>query len=251
VRPFGGNALALHERGLAVLPCGKEDGKVPLVRGWQTGKRSAETIAKWARQHCVPARLLGGPWPPPAIPARIAGAQKGTAPGRRRQGNDNRRGRAQRRLVRPLAADRAARGKPQRSSEARSFNEQSLSPPLPDAEVAKTARSAWRYQSEKRNWVGSEGHVTWPVAQVLRCAPHKQGGDALILTTVLRAKHATRKESFAAATRAMARDQVIPGWSEHRTRQGLQAALKLGLITRIYKGGQGPGDPSRYRLSKV
>lgn len=46
-RPFGDFALKLHERGLSVFPCGGEDGKTPLVRGWQK-RHSAETITAWA-----------------------------------------------------------------------------------------------------------------------------------------------------------------------------------------------------------
>lgn len=134
---------------------------------------------------------------------------------------------------------------------AHSFNQETLSPPLPDAEVEKTARSAWRYQSEGRIWRGSRGHARWSVELVLRCAPHKHGGDAIILATVLLAKHAMRKETFAVAARAMAENQVIPGWSEHRTRNALQAAVELELVKRVHKGGRWPGDPSLYRLTCV
>ncbi len=48
--PFGDAALALRERGLAVFPCGGSDGKRPGVYAWQKSKRSAETIAEWARK---------------------------------------------------------------------------------------------------------------------------------------------------------------------------------------------------------
>ena len=114
---------------------------------------------------------------------------------------------------------------------AHSFNQETLSPPLPDAEVEKTARSAWRYQSEGRIWRGSRGHARWSVELVLRCAPHKHGGDAIILATVLLAKHAMRKETFAVAARAMAENrshsrmertphpQCVAGGRRARTRQ--------------------------------
>ena len=49
VKPFGDNALTLHGLGLVVLPCGKGDGKSPLVKGWQ-GRKSAKTVAIWARK---------------------------------------------------------------------------------------------------------------------------------------------------------------------------------------------------------
>ena len=121
--------------------------------------------------------------------------------------------------------------------------------PLSPAEVEKTARSAWRCQTEGRNGVGSQGYAYWSVEKVLKCAPDRHGGDAIILTTVLQAKHAKRKEVFAVAPRAMAKHQVIPGWSEHRTRTALAAAVELELIVPVHKGGRFPGDPSLYRLA--
>jgi hypothetical protein len=46
---FQSSALALHERGLAVLPTGGDDGKSPLVKGWTTwrgqARRSVESLA--------------------------------------------------------------------------------------------------------------------------------------------------------------------------------------------------------------
>ena len=90
--------------------------------------------------------------------------------------------------------------------------------------------------------------MPWSVERVLLRAFHKHSGDAMILTTVLRAKHAKRKEAFAVAPRAMARDQVIPGWTEHRTRQALHAALQLGWLKPVYKGGHQLHDPSLYEL---
>jgi hypothetical protein len=70
----------------------------------------------------------------------------------------------------------------------------------------------------------------------------------MILMTILRANHSKRDGPFAVAPRAMARDQVIPGWSEYRTRQALKAALQLGWLKLVYKGGHGLHDPSLYEL---
>ena len=47
--PFGDSAVRLHALGLVVLPCGKDDGKTPLVKGWQR-RKSAKTVAKWAQR---------------------------------------------------------------------------------------------------------------------------------------------------------------------------------------------------------
>jgi hypothetical protein len=50
-RPFGDHALPLSKRGLAVVPCGGEDGKSPKVREWQKRKWSLSTIAELARRY--------------------------------------------------------------------------------------------------------------------------------------------------------------------------------------------------------
>ena len=147
-----------------------------------------------------------------------------------------------------LRAARRAHSFDEVLTEGRRFSEQHLSPPLPDEEVERTARSAWKCQIEGRNWVGSQGHVDWAVELVQMCAPHKHGGDAVILMTVLGAKHAKRKEAFAVVPRAMADHHVVAGWSEHRTRTALAAAVELDLIERVHEGGRFPGDPSLYRL---
>ena len=47
--PFGDDAVRLHELGLVVFPCGKDDGKRPLVKRWERPK-AAKTIAVWAQR---------------------------------------------------------------------------------------------------------------------------------------------------------------------------------------------------------
>ena len=49
MKPFGDNAQVLHALGLVVLPCGKDDGKSPLVKGWEH-RKSAKTVATWAQR---------------------------------------------------------------------------------------------------------------------------------------------------------------------------------------------------------
>jgi hypothetical protein len=132
--------------------------------------------------------------------------------------------------------------------EARDYNQRTCSSPLPDYEVMKTARSAWKCQVESRNWVGSQGQVRWPVDQMMSRTWHRNAGDAFILTMLLRAKHASRTEPFAVAARAIAAKNVIPGWTEHRIRQALRAALELKLIEQVHRGGRRQGDSSFYRL---
>ena len=342
-QPFGDYAPTLHERGLAVLPCGGEDGKRPLVRGWQTGKRRAETIAEWVRRHpnaniglsCAlsqivvvdvdEAKLIEPMLEKFGDTPLMTSTPRGGAhlwyrkDGRVRSGNLKSEGlavdiKADGGLVvvppsrnpnsgrsykfEPGSWDNLARlppfcretyaaapsndnNKPSAVGliteghrnpslhrhllraarhverfdclifEARRFNEQHLSPPLPDAEVVKTANSAWKYQTVGRNWMGSRGYVHWSVEQAQKCGLHKRGGDAIILMTILQAKHVNREVPFAVAARAMAEQEVIRGWSEHRTRKALEAAVELRLIQIVRKGGRGQGDPALYLLSCV
>jgi hypothetical protein len=47
--PFGDNAVRLLALGLVIVPCGGDDGKRPLVNGWQRPER-AKPGATWARR---------------------------------------------------------------------------------------------------------------------------------------------------------------------------------------------------------
>jgi hypothetical protein len=340
-QPFGDHALALHELGLAVLPCGGEDGKRPLVRGWQASRRSDQTVSKWVREHpeanigvsCRPSGIVivdvdapelkevmlrrfgetrlitstprGGVhlWygmlgfvpsgnlrseglavdikaegghvivPPsfnPQTHARYTFA-RGTLddlsrlPAFRRDGlaftsgSSNESTSASRLSIREGERNKALFHHLLRAArdvvsfdgliaEAQQYNEETLRPSLSDMEVVKTASSVWKYRGDGKIWVGTPGRVQWSVEQAQTCATHKHGGDAIILMTVLRAKHAKREKPFAVALRAMADRQLLYSWSEHRYRMALAAALDLRLIERVYKGGRGPGDPSLYRL---
>ena len=50
--PFASAALELHQFGLAPIPLGRDDGKVPLVRFAGLKRRpSPQTLAKWGKQH--------------------------------------------------------------------------------------------------------------------------------------------------------------------------------------------------------
>ena len=339
MRPFGDNALALHDLELTVFPCGGEDGKIPSVSHWQS-RKSRKTITKWTRRFgdknigiaCEPSGIVivdpdlpelvdpmlerfgdtplitrtpsGGAhlWyrasglvtledlrnqgldvdiqadgdmiivPPsfnrqsgvPYVFARGSWDQLPHLPPFRHEALNARPrknetkprigsitdGVRNKTLYRQLlrSAKQAAAFEDLLTA-ARRFNE-GFAPPLRDAEVVKTAAGAWKCQIEGRNRVGTQGAVVWSVERVQTCAPHKHGGDAIILTTILRAKHAYR-EDFAVVARAMAARHVIAGWTEHRIRTALEAAVSLGLLDRVYMGGRGPGDPSLYRLPGV
>jgi hypothetical protein len=132
--------------------------------------------------------------------------------------------------------------------EARRINGTDLETPLPDGEVIKTAGSAWKYQQDGKNWAGTKGVAQLSYEELMRLARPRSGGDAALLVALLRTQHAERGAPFAIVPRAMARDQVFPGWSEHRFRQALKVAVDCGFIERITAGGRYPGDPAQYRL---
>ena len=96
-------------------------------------------------------------------------------------------------------------------------------PPLSDAEVVKTAWSAWGLETRGENWRGYRGqgaHVRLDARVVDRLLifDPRHGPDALALYVTLRAEHdarVARGETFAVAARTMAY-QVLP-WTEHTT----------------------------------
>ena len=98
------------------------------------------------------------------------------------------------------------------------INERSCDPPLPEADVAKTARSAWNYEQEGRNYVGMGQLLITPAATFKALISVPGGCEALALHMLLRSIHKTGAQ-FAVAPKAMARDQTLPGWSHVRVRK--------------------------------
>jgi hypothetical protein len=119
-------------------------------------------------------------------------------------------------------------------------------PPLPATEVAKTAVSAWGYQTTGRNWVGKEQRVYTLVSELDEFASCP---DALVFLLKLRAAHWNRPE-FAVSPKAMAREQFIPGWTDpKRYRRARDATVQIGKLRQIYRGGHHQHDPSLFMLS--
>ena len=75
---------------------------------------------------------------------------------------------------------------------ARSFNHTACLPLLSDTEVLKTARSAWRYQTEGRIWAGGPARVVFTAEDHARLDP-----DAFYLIAKLKFSHGGRREPFA------------------------------------------------------
>ena len=122
-------------------------------------------------------------------------------------------------------------------------------PPLPDAEVLKTARSAWRYEVEDRNWVGRTGRVYLTADEIAKLITYPRGSDMALLLLTLRRAHWDH-EVFAVSPKAMAAAGVIPGWrrSPDRYRRALALLIESGFLHLQYRGGSRPGDVNRYRF---
>ena len=126
------------------------------------------------------------------------------------------------------------------------WNDLHCDPPLTCSEVEKTARSALRYHESGRNWVGGEPQVIVTKSDL---GDFAGSGDAMLLWVNLKAAHGGRHEPFAIVSKAMARADVIPGWSAKKIRRERLRLLTLGKLEQVYTGGKGPGDPHLFRLS--
>jgi hypothetical protein len=117
-------------------------------------------------------------------------------------------------------------------------------PPLPMEEIRRIAASAWRCQQLGRNWVGSAGvtRITTEEGQRLRSV------GALALLVCLRRNHGSRRGDFAISPRAMAEAGVVWDLGERAIRRARDELIEAGLLELSHRGGNGPRDPSRYRL---
>ena len=123
---------------------------------------------------------------------------------------------------------------------------------MSDAEVLKTAGSAWRYETRVENWRGYRGqgaHVRLDARVFGRLLAEypRHGPDALALYVTLREKNSARVkrgETFAVAARAMA-NEVLP-WSEYRIRVATKTLVMFGLLERVHDGGTGEGDAHHF-----
>jgi len=115
-------------------------------------------------------------------------------------------------------------------------------PPLPPAEVTKIVGSAWTYQLEGRNWVGTEAKVQLNASEIGLLITHKNGSDAALLYLKLRLANWERR-IFAVSAKGMVRNQVIPGWAHGRYRSAAHSLVEIGLLVVVHQGGQGTGDP--------
>jgi Bifunctional DNA primase/polymerase, N-terminal/Primase C terminal 1 (PriCT-1) len=122
----------------------------------------------------------------------------------------------------------------------RTENENACVPELPDEEIVRLVRSAWKIQQEGRNFVGGKV-VPVTFTEIDRLAFHSP--DAFALLMVLRRCHNCRKEF--ALGKAMASKL---GWSLPRFRAARARLEEDRYITCLHPGGRGKHDPPRYAL---
>lgn len=123
---------------------------------------------------------------------------------------------------------------------ARTFAEDQFADAMTDAEIIKTAGSAWSYQEGGKNWIAGRRPIRSLDGEL---GMGMDNSDAFVLLYVLRSYHRPGAE-FALA-RAMANEMgwTLPRWQRARNR--LRAE---GLIICTHEGGRGPKDPPLYRL---
>jgi hypothetical protein len=122
-------------------------------------------------------------------------------------------------------------------------NDRLCQPPLDSDETAKVARSAWRYESEGRNWVSTPSFVI--AHSQLDAVP--DAGTFLLLAILWR-YHGSRQEPFAIVPEAMRAKGVVPGMSTRGIRQARERLVAGGYLVQVHQGGRGQRDPSLYRL---
>lgn len=128
---------------------------------------------------------------------------------------------------------------------------QNCIPPLPDADVGRIASWAWRCQSEGRNFATKEERSVFKrVSEVQALGRSQHGAKASLLLDVLRCEHFDGKP-FALSPRAMWQSQRLFGWSERNYRDARTLLVDLGILSLVYEGGKGLGDPSLFRFVPV
>lgn len=129
-----------------------------------------------------------------------------------------------------------------------------LQDPLSEQEALKIAMNAWRYESSGENWVGREARAIIPRSLIMQFAPLKNGGDALMLYSLLQTVHGVRDlrgEPFAVAPAAMTKANVMGSWSARRLRNARQVLLDAAVLQRVKSGGAFKGDCSLFRFNHM
>ena len=108
--------------------------------------------------------------------------------------------------------------------------------------------SVWKVEQDGRNWTGQEARIVTTATEFMALVADNT--DALALHTLLRWKHGDGKKPFAISPKAMAEEQLIPAWKDHRRYANARdRLLTSGFLTMHHKGGKHPGDVSLFTLA--
>jgi hypothetical protein len=128
---------------------------------------------------------------------------------------------------------------------------EAFEPPLSDAEVKKTAASAWHYQETGRNFIARQGQRVFITAgELTTLASATRGADAALLLLTLRTRHFGRPV-FAISPKAMVRDRLIANWASEKYRAAIALLMELKLLKIVRRGGRGAHDPTLYCFQNV
>jgi hypothetical protein len=125
---------------------------------------------------------------------------------------------------------------------ARTFAEGAFTVPLREAEISKTAKSAWNYEITGRNLFGRGAALILTHEELDDLLA--ENPDALLLLLNLRRHHWGR--DFALAN-AMAREM---GWGLPRFKAARDCLIRRQHFRCIHAGGRGPNDPPRFRWAE-
>lgn len=115
-----------------------------------------------------------------------------------------------------------------------------LPEPLPSDELARTVRSAWRYESEGRNWIGSIKD------REVKMHLYQSNPDAALLLSLLRDYHGPFAKPFPVSPKAMAAARLIGKWDAKRYRTARNELVLQGALRCVARGGRKPKDPALF-----
>jgi hypothetical protein len=138
---------------------------------------------------------------------------------------------------------------------AQTFNS-NLIDALEAEEVVRRAGAVWKdlEAGKIERLVGRPSRRRSEREKLCRLDP-RLGGDAYLLLDELKDSHAARcrrGETFSITPKAMARDQVVPGWSRKTYEKARDLLLKAGCIEKVseFKNSKAGRVGAQYRLAQ-
>lgn len=125
------------------------------------------------------------------------------------------------------------------------MNSSTFVPPLPAAEVEKTARSAWKYTQKGTN--RRRGRACGPICDALV----KLDGDARAVALQLYFDQLPDPQDIAFSPSRWANADVIPNWSRRFYQAASDALLKVGELKQRSAGKKGRGLVGHYAVCRL